>query len=177
MAVNPVLNQSPNRIRNAFLLGLGFGVVAALVVAALVRGNAASADDLKGVEERLTAIEEKLATPTPAPKATAAAESLTLSTVNESPEKYIGQTVELSGKVSSEHQGVGFILVDADGSYLWIHTNANVPEGTATVKGKVTKLTGQLAEWKNEPGWPDDDTTLTSRLREEVIFIEAEDVS
>ncbi|MDP4000255.1 MAG: hypothetical protein Q8Q11_02380 [bacterium] len=177
MAVNPVLNQSPNRIRNAFLMGIGFGVVAALILGALIRGNAASADDLKGVEERLTAIEEKLATPTPAPKPSAAAESLTLSAVNESSEKYIGKTVELSGKVSSEHQGVGFILVDADGSYLWVHTNANIPESTATVKGKVVKLTDQLAEWKNETGWPANDTTLTSRLREEVIFVEAEDVS
>ncbi|HEY8108636.1 MAG TPA: hypothetical protein VIF43_01350 [Patescibacteria group bacterium] len=177
MAVNPVLNQSPNRIRNAFLLGAGVGVVIALVLGALIRGGAASADDLKGVEERLTAIEEKLATPTPVPKASAAPESLTLSAINESPEKHIGQTVELSGKVSSEHQGVGFILVDADGSYLWVHTNANIPEGTATVKGKVVKLEDQLAEWKSEPGWPDDDTTLTSRLREEVIFVEAEDVS
>lgn len=177
MAVNPVLNQSPNRIRNAFLMGIGLGAVAALILGALVRGGAASADDLKGVEERLAAIEEKLATPTPAPEPSAAAESLTLSQVNESPEDYIGQTVELSGKVSSEHQGVGFILVDADGTYLWVHTNDNIPEQTATVKGTVTKLEDQLSEWKTEPGWPDDDTTLTSRLREEVIFIEAEDVS
>jgi hypothetical protein len=72
---------------------------------------------------------------------------------------------------------VGFILVDADGSFLWVHTNANIPKQTATVKGKITKLTDQLSQWKNEPGWPADDTTLTSRLREEVIFVEAEDVS
>ena len=177
MAVNPVLNQSPNRIRNAFLMGIGFGVVAALILGALIQGGAASADDLKGVEQRLAAIEEKLATPKPTPRPSGVPKSLTISAVNEAPEKHIGQTVELSGKVSADHQGVGFILVDADGSYLWIHTNANLPEGTATVKGKIVKLTDQLADWKNEPGWPDNDTTLTARLREEVIFIEAEDVS
>ncbi|MDP9211762.1 MAG: hypothetical protein M3N59_00600 [bacterium] len=177
MAVNPVLHQSPNRIRNAFLIGAGFGIVGALLLGALIRGDAASSGDLQRVEERLAGIEERLATPEPTPEPSAAPESLTISGVNEDPDAYVGQTVELTGKVSSEHEGVGFILVDADGSFLWVHTDAEIPSGTATVKGTVTELEDQLATWKNEPGWPENDTTLSSRLREETIFIEAEDVS
>ncbi len=177
MAINPVIHQSPNRIRNAFLIGAGVGAVAALLLGTLIRGGAASSSDLERVEERLAAIEERLATPEPTPTPSAAPQSLTISALNESPESHIGEEVELTGKVSSDHQGVGFVLVDADGSFLWVHTDAKIPSGSATVKGRVTELKDQLALWKNEDGWPDDDTTLTSKLREETIFIEAADVS
>mgnify|MGYP001272748523 CR=1 FL=1 len=93
------------------------------------------------------------------------------------PSQFTVQTVTLTCNLQSPTEGVGFLLVDGDGTYLWVHTKSKIPTGTATVKGKVEELKDQLSQWKNEPGWPDNDTALTGKLREEKIFIEAESVS
>lgn len=176
MALNPTPSRSPQS-RNLFLIGIAVGAIAALLLSSLVRGQTVTKSDLDQVNDRLTAIESKLATPTPQPSPSGSpGSSVTISQINKNPTQYIGQTVELQGKVQSPYQGVGFVLVDADGSFLWVHTKDKIPSGTAAVKGKVEQLKDQLAQWKNEPGWPDNDTTLTAKLREEKAFIEAESV-
>lgn len=177
MALNPTPSRS-SQGRNLLLIGIVVGAIAALLLSSLVRGQTVTKGDLDDINDRLATIEDRLATPTPQPVASGSplASSVTISQINKNPDQFIGQTVELQGKVQSPYQGVGFVLVDADGSFLWVHTKDKIPSGTATVKGKVEQLRDQLAQWKDEPGWPDNDTTLTAKLREEKAFIEAESV-
>lgn len=176
MALNPTpSNQS--QTRNVLLIGIVIGAIAALILSAVVRGDSVGKKDLNDINDRLAAIEAKLETPTPAPQASSApAGSVTVAQLNDNPDQYVGQTVELTGKVSSPHQGVGFVLNDPNGTFVWVHTKDKIPSGTATVKGKVTELKEQLNQWKNEEGWPENDATLTAKLREEKVFIEAESV-
>jgi hypothetical protein len=177
MAVSPISNQ--NRLRNVFITGIVVGIVFSFFVSLLMPDAAVSSDDLKKVEDRLSAIEAKLQTPTPAPQASSAAQaSLTLAALNKNYKDYIGQEVTLTGKINSPHQGVGFILIDSDGSFVWVHTKDQLPSGpTVTVKGKVEELKDQIATWKTETGWPADDATLTAKLRDEKIFVEASSVN
>lgn len=169
----------PSRYRNVFLAGIVIGVVVTLILSALSSSGGVSKDDISKINDRLGAIEQKLVTPTPAPVsfASPAPGAQTISVINKDPKGAIGQTVELTGKVSNAHQGVGFTVVDADGSFLWVHTHDKLPATTATVKGTVTELKDQLAQWKNETGWPADDSALTTKLRNEKIFVEGTSVS
>ncbi|MSU76237.1 hypothetical protein EXS54_02075 [Patescibacteria group bacterium] len=176
-----VLNPTPSRstqTRNVLLIGIVVGAVAALLLSTLVRGQTVTKGDLNQINDRLGAIETKLATPSPKPSSSESPlpGSVTITQINKNVSDYIGKTVEVSGKVQSPHQGVGFILVDTDGTFLWVHTKDKIPTGTATVKGTVEQLKDQLAQWKNETGWPDNDSTLTAKLRDEKAFIEAESV-
>lgn len=174
MALNPTpSNQS--QARNVLLIGIVIGAIAALILSALVRGDSVGKKDLEDINNRLAAIESKLETPSPLPQASSTPSgSVTVAQINDDPTKYVGQTVELSGKVTSPHQGVGFVLNDPNGTFIWVHTKDKIPSGTATVKGKVTQLKEQLNQWKNEEGWPENDATLTAKLREEQVFLEAE---
>lgn len=177
MALNPTPSRS-SQTRNILLIGIVVGAVAALLLSTLVRGQTVTKGDLNEINDRLGAIEAKLATPSPKPSSSESPGlgSATISQINKDISDYVGKTVEVQGKVQSPHQGVGFILVDADGSFLWVHTKDKIPTATATVKGTVEELKDQLTQWKNEPGWPDNDTTLTAKLRNEKAFIEAESV-
>jgi hypothetical protein len=170
----------PNRTRNLFLIGLVAGFVIAAIIGALrPRAAGVSDTDIGKINDRLSAIEQKLTTPTPAP-ASSSSPSLTDQTIaglNKDPKSHVDQTVTVTGKVNSAHQGVGFILVDNDGSFLWIHTHDKIPSAKATVHGKIQSLTDQLAQWKNESGWAADDSSLTAKLRDEKIFLEADSVS
>lgn len=165
-------------MRNVLLIGIAIGAVAALILSAVVRGDSVSKRDLNDITDRLAAIETKLATPTPTPRPSnmATPGSVTVSQINDNPTTYTGQDVALTGKVSSAHQGVGFALLDPNGTFVWVHTKDQIPTGNATVKGKVTALKDQLSQWKNEPGWPDNDAALTAKLRDEKVFIEASSV-
>lgn len=177
MALNPT-PSNPSQMRNVLLIGIVIGAVVALILSAVVRGDSVGKRDLNDINDRLAAIESKLATPTPAPKSSnsPASGSVSVAQVNENPDTYVGQTVELSGKVSSPHQGVGFVLMDPNGTFIWVHTKDKIPSGTARATGKVTLLKEQLSQWKNEDGWPENDATLTAKLREEKVFLEAESV-
>jgi hypothetical protein len=176
MAVSPISNQ--NRLRNVFITGIVVGIVFSWIISLITPDAAVSSEDLKKVDDRLSAIETKLQAPTPAPQASAATSALTLSALNKDYKTYIGQEVTVTGKINSPHQGVGFILIDSDGSFVWVHTKEQLPSGpTVTVKGKVEELKDQIAGWKNETGWPADDATLTAKLREEKIFIEGSSVN
>jgi hypothetical protein len=176
MALNPT-PSGQSQARNVLLIGIVIGAIAALILSALIGGDSMGKKDLNEINDRLAAIEAKLQTQTPKSEASSSpAGSVTVAQINESPDKYVGQTVELSGKVSSPHQGVGFVLNDPNGTFIWVHTKDKIPTGTATVKGKVTQLKEQLAQWKNEEGWPENDATLTAKLREEKVFLEAESV-
>lgn len=177
MAVSPVNNQ--NRIRNVFISGIVVGIVFSFVVSLIMPDAAVSSEDIEKVNDRLSAIEAKLQTPTPAPQASASTQStVTLSELNKNAKQYAGQEVTLTGKINSPHQGVGFILIDSDGSFVWVHTKEQLPSGpTVTVKGKVEELKDQIATWKTESGWPADDATLTAKLRDEKIFVEASSVN
>ena len=178
MAISPA--SQPNRLRNVFITGIVVGIVFSFLVSLLTPDAAVSGDDLKKVEDRLAAIETKLETPAPAPASSAApnAATLTLAALNKDYKTYVGQDVTLTGKLNSAHQGVGFILADTDGSFVWVHTKDQLPAGpNVTVKGKVTELKDQLATWKTETGWPADDATLTAKLRDEKIFIEGSSVN
>ncbi len=170
--------SSQNRLRNVFIAGIVIGVFATLILSALFgsKGSVSKAD-LDQVGDRLSAIEQKLTTPTPAPVPSGAPGSVTVSSINKEPKEQTGKEVTVTGKVSNAHQGVGFTLVDADGSFLWIHTRDKIPGETATVKGTVTELKDQLAQWKNESGWPADDAALTTKLRNEKIFVEGSSLS
>ena len=176
MALNPTpSNQS--QTRNVLLIGIVIGAIVALILSAVVRGDSIGKRDLNDINDRLAAIEAKLETPSPLPQASSApAGTVTVAQINENPDQYVGQTVELTGKVSSPHQGVGFVLMDPNGTFVWVHTAAKIPSGNATVKGKVTQLKEQLNQWKDEDGWPENDATLTAKLREEKVFLEAESV-
>lgn len=177
MALSPA--SQPNRLRNVFITGIVVGIVFSFLVSLITPDAAVSGDDLKRVEDRLSAIESKLETPAPAPASSSApGASLTLAALNKEYRTYVGQDVTLTGKLNSAYQGVGFILADSDGSFVWVHTKDQLPAGpNVTVKGKVTELKDQLATWKTEPGWPADDATLTAKLRDEKIFIEASSVN
>lgn len=177
MALNPTPSNS-NQMRNVLLIGVVIGAVAALILSAVVRGDSVSKRDLNDITDRLAAIEAKLATPTPTPRPSNAATpgTVTVSQINNNPTSYIGQDVDLTGKVSSAHQGTGFALLDPNGTFVWVHTKDQIPSGNATVKGKVTALKDQLSQWKNEQGWPDNDAALTAKLRDEKVFIEASSV-
>jgi gas vesicle protein len=177
MALNPS-PTNPHQLRNILLIGIVIGAVAALILSAVVRGDSVGKKDLNDINDRLAAIEAKLATPSPTPQPSGSpiAGSVTVSQINQDPNTYVGQTVDLTGKVSSAHQGVGFALLDPDGTFLWVHTNQKIPTGNATVKGKITALKDQLSQWKNEQGWPANDAALTAKLREEKAFIEADSV-
>lgn len=168
----------PNRFRNVFGAGVVIGVLLTLILGSFGSNEGSADNDLKQINERLGAIEQKLVTPTPQPATSTAAPGVaTISSINKNFREQVGKSVELTGKVSNAHQGVGFTLVDADGSFLWVHTKDKVPTGNATVKGTVTELKDQLAQWKNEPGWPAEDATLTTKLRDEKVFIEAQSVT
>lgn len=177
MAVTPTSN--PHRLRNVFLIGVGSGIVVALILGAIFGGgDKVSRRDIDRIDKRLSAIEQKLATPTPQPSVSASPKvALTVGQINKDPKSFTDQTVELTGKVSSPHQGVGFVLQDTDGTFLWVHTHDKIPTGNASVKGKITELKDQLSQWKNEPGWPDNDSALTAKLRDEKVFVEAENVT
>jgi hypothetical protein len=170
-------SSDTNRTRNVFVAGIVLGVLAVLLLKAVTPNNDSSAD-LQQINERLAGIERQLQTPTPAPASSdKPSGNVSISQINKSPTTFLDQTVEVTGKVSSKHEGVGFILVDQDGTFLWVHTKDKLPAATATVKGKVTQLKDQLAGWKNETGWPADDSALTAKLRDEKVFLEAESVS
>lgn len=172
-------STNPNRNRTIFLSGLAGGIIVSLLFSALTPNSAVSGKDIEQLDQRLAGIEKKLETPSPLPQnsASPSADGVKISAVNKDPKSFVGQTVELKGKVSSSYEGVGFVIVDTDGTFLWVHFKGKLPTGTATAKGKVTELTDQLTQWKNEPGWPDNDATLTAKLREEKVFVEAESVS
>ena len=176
MAVHHSTN--PNRIRNVFLIGIGVGLVVAFLFSALTPNSAVSGEDIDRVNERLDAIERKLVTPTPLAQSSSepTTGSATVAQINKDPSSFIDKEVTLTGKINSPHQGVGFILVDTDGSFVWVHFKDKLPSSSATVKGKVVELKDQLAQWKTEPGWPADDTTLTAKLRDEKVFVEATSV-
>lgn len=171
--------SNPNRLRNVFLAGIAVGLVAAFILSLLMPDAQVKSADIERLEGRLDTIEKKLATPTPHPSSSASpsASSVTISQLNKTPATYVGQEVTLTGKVSSPHQGVGFVLVDTDGTFLWVRTKDKIPTGNATVKGKVEELKDQINTWKTEQGWPDNDAALTAKLRDEKIFIEASSVS
>lgn len=173
-------STSPNQRRPIFLAGLAGGVVLCLLVAALTPDSGVSAKDLERVESRLAGIEQKLTTPTPSAQPSAEVSpgaGVKISAINKDPTSFIGQTVELQGRINSPYEGIGFAVVDTDGTFLWVRTKGKLPTGTAKVRGKISELTDQVAQWKNEPGWPENDANLTAKLREEKIFIEAESVS
>lgn len=173
MAV-PRSSMQSNRTRNVFGAGLALGVILTLILTSLGGDEGVSRNDIERINERLGAIDQKLQTPAPAAaSATSAPGAVTISSINKNFREQIGKSVELTGKVSNAHQGVGFTLVDTDGSFLWVHTKDKIPSGNATVKGTVTELKDQLAQWKNEPGWPAEDATLTTKLRDEKVFLEA----
>lgn len=177
MALSPT--SAPNRLRNVFITGIVVGIVFSFIVSLIIPDPQVSSEDISKVNDRLSAIEDKLKTPTPAPAASGnPGSSLTVSALNKDFKSYIGQEVTVTGKLSSPHQGVGFVLADSDGTFLWVHTKDQLPSGpNVTVKGKVTELKDQLATWKTESGWPADDATLTAKLRDEKIFIEAVSVN
>ena len=170
-------SSNPNRIRNVFLTGIGAGLVLAFLFSALTPDSGVSSKDIDGINQRLDTIERKLATPSPLPQSSASpSSSVTISQINKEPRSYIDQEVTLTGKINSPYQGTGFILVDTDGSFLWIHFKDKLPTSSATVKGKVTELKDQISQWKTETGWPADDSTLTAKLRDEKVFLEATEV-
>lgn len=177
MAVTPT--AAPNRLRNVFIAGIVIGIVGSFLFSLILPNSNVSSADIKKVNDRLDVIEAKLTTPTPTPVASSApdAASATISKINKNPTTFIGQTVSVSGKMNSAHQGVGFIALDNDGTFLWVHFKDKLPTGTVTVKGKVTELKDQITQWKTETGWPADDSALTARLRDEKVFIEADSVS
>ena len=152
-----------------------------MLLAALTPDNAVSKKDFERVESRLAGIEQKLSTPSPTPQPSPDASpgpgSVKITSVNRDAKTFTGQTVELRGRVTTPYEGVGFAIADTDGTFLWVHFKGKLPAGNATVKGKVTELTDQVAQWKNEAGWPDNDANLTAKLRDEKIFVEAESVS
>ena len=176
MAVHHASN--PNRIRNVFLTGIGVGLVLAFLISLMIPNSDVSARDIDDINQRLDGIERKLATPSPAPfsSASPAANSVTVAQINKEPSAYLDKEVTLTGKINSPHQGTGFILVDTDGSFLWVHFKDKLPTSSATVKGKIVELKDQLTQWKSEPGWPADDSTLTAKLRDEKVFLEATEV-
>lgn len=177
MAVNPSAN--PNRLRNVFFVGVAVGAIGMLLIVLIKPSSGVSKQDIDRLDERLAKIEKKLSEPTPTPQVSASPKvgGQAVSAINKNPKDYIDKTVEVSGKVNSAHQGVGFILVDTDGTFVWIHYKGKIPSGSATVKGKVVELKDQLSQWKNESGWPDNDAELTAKLRDEKVFIEADAVS
>ena len=167
-----------NRPRNIFLAGIALGLLAAVIIAALRPDPAVSKADLDQVSERLAAIETKLtAAPTPVTSASPSASGEGIAALNKDPGGQLGKSVTLTGKVSSAAQGTGFILTDTDGSFVWVHTKERIPSDNATVTGTVVELNDQIAQWKNEPGWPDNDANLTARLREEKVFVEGATVN
>lgn len=170
--------STPNRARNIFIAGLVLGFIVALLLGVMRPKTAGVAKtDLDQINDRLGAIEQRLTTPTPEPSASANPGELTISAINKDTKSAIEKKVTVTGKVTNPTEGVGFMLVDTDGSFVWVHTAAKIPASKATVQGKVVILADQLAQWKNEKGWPADDATLTAKLRNEKVFIEAENVS
>ena len=170
-------STNPNRSRNIFIGGIIVGIIATLIVSGLASGSSVSKSDIDKVNQRLDAIDQKLnATPTPAPAATAAS-GVTISSLNKDPLSHAGQSVSVTGQVSMPYPGIGFVVSDTDGSFFWVHTKDKIPSGTVTVKGTITQLKDQLTTWKNDPNWPADDTALTTKLRNEKVFIEAQSVS
>ncbi len=166
-------SSAPNRFRNVFFLGVAIGLVVAVIANLLLPNGDVSKKDITAITDRLSAIEAKLATPTPAPAASASPQAaVSVAAINAKPNDFTDKVVDVTGKVNSPHQGVGFILVDSDGSFLWVHSKDKIPTGAVTVHGKVSKLTDQLSQWKNEPGWPEDDSALTAKLKNEKIYIE-----
>lgn len=181
MAASRNAGTNPNRYRNVFITGLVLGIIATILLKALFGEAGVKQSDIADINTRLESIDQKIsATPTPAPisAATAAGTSaVTISSINKDPQAHVGKEVTVSGKVTNAFQGVGFIMVDTDGSFFWVHTKDKIPAATATVKGTVNELKDQIAQWKTEPGWPADDSNLTTKLRTEKIFVEASSVS
>lgn len=178
MAISSRNTSASDRLRNVFIAGIVLGLIAAWILSALFGGKDDSAAELQKVNQRLDAIEQKLATPSAAPVSSSSqANDVSISAINKNPRNFIGQSVDLTGKVTSANEGVGFVLTAPDGTFLWVHTKSKLPTGSASVKGKVTELKDQLATWKNESGWPADDSALTAKLRDEKVFIEADSVS
>lgn len=176
-----VPRSAPNRQRNILIVGIVLGIILSLVVGALRPGSAVSKQDITELNDRLDNIEQKLTSPPPSPQASASGSPepglLTLTQLNKEPQEKVGQVVTVTGKVTNAYQGVGAIVSAADGTFVWVHTNSQLPSGTVTVKGTVNELKDQIATWKNEQGWPDDDSALTAKLRDEKIFIEAESIT
>jgi len=183
MAVSHSAN--PHRFRNVFFIGVAGGVVLALVIGAILPGGGVSKNDVNKINDRLSAIEQKITPSSPQPAVTVSGGgasqpgtgTVTVSVLNKDPNSYLDKTISATGKVSNSHEGVGFFLTDTDGTYVWVHFKGKLPAGSATVKGKATAFKDQLTQWKTENGWPADDATLTAKLRGEKIFIEAETVS
>lgn len=173
-------STNPHRLRNVFLVGIVVGAIGTLMLGSLRPGSEVTKRDVQKIDDRLAAIEKKLSpSPSPISVASPGPDGLTIAQINKEkdPKIFVDRTVELSGKVSSVHSGVGFILVDTDGTFIWVHYKGKIPSNTATAKGKIVELKDQIAQWKNEPGWPDNDSALTAKLREEKIFLEAENVT
>src|SRR5438105_2656927 len=113
-------STNPNRTRNVFLIGLIIGAVLILLINAIRPKTAgATKSDINQINNKLSALEQRLATPTPQASASPSVSGPTISQINKDPTGNTDKTVEVTGKVNSPHQGVGFIIVDTDGTYLW----------------------------------------------------------
>jgi hypothetical protein len=169
--------SSSNRVRNVFIAGIVAGLVLSWIIGAIIPNGSSSEKDLQKINDRLSAIEQKLATPTPAPQVDSAAQpSTTVSGINKSPAQFIDKNVEVVGKITNPVQGVGFFLQDQDGTYIWVRWKESVPSSSASVRGKIVEFKDQLATWKTEQNWPDNDSSLTAKLKGEKVYLEADSV-
>lgn len=174
-----VPRSDSTRQRNILVVGIVLGIILSLIVGALLPKSAVSKQDIDDLNGRLDSIEQKLSSPVATPQASGSPDpgELSLTELNKEPKAKVGQVVTVTGKVTNAYQGVGAIVSAADGTFVWVHTNAQLPSGTVTVKGTVNELKDQIATWKNEQGWPEDDSALTAKLRDEKIFVEAESIT
>src|SRR5688572_27998775 len=101
MAVSP--STGPNRLRNVFITGIVVGIIFSFIVSLIMPNAEVSSADIEKLNDRLSAIEDKLKTPTPAPQASASA-TLTVSALNKDYKNYLDQEVTLTGKLNSPHQ-------------------------------------------------------------------------